>query len=252
VTGPEPRLEILPEEAWADAVAAALAGRLAARPELRACLPTGETPAPFYAAVVAAEHRGELSFGAATLVMLDDWLGLPPGDPARGDAMLRRELISRLTTPPARFVTIDVDGPDPEAAAARLDREAVGLDLAILGLGVNGHVGFNEPGSGPGDGTRVVALSATSGETATQRYGAALAPRAGITIGLSRLLEAREVWLLVTEERKAGVLFRALREPEGDDCPASWLRRHPRLTVFADEAAASMVTDASGPGGPAA
>jgi glucosamine-6-phosphate deaminase len=241
MSDPGPRLEILPTDAWADAVAAELVDRLAARPALRACLPTGETPAPFYAAVVAAEHRGALSFGAATLVMLDDWLGLPPGDPARGDAMLRRELISRLRIPPARFVTIDVDAPDPDAAAARLDREAIGLDLAILGLGMNGHVGFNEPGSGPDDGTRVVALEPTSAETATRRYGASRAPRAGITIGLSRLLEAREVWLLVTEERKAGVLHRALREPESRDCPASWLRRHPRLTVFADDAAGTQL-----------
>ena len=155
--------------------------------------------------------------------------------------MLRRELISRLRVPPARFVTIDVDGPDPDAAAARHDREAIGLDLAILGLGMNGHVGFNEPGSGPEDGTRGVALAPSSAETATRRrYGASVAPRAGITIGLSRLLEAREVWLLVTGERKARVL-RAMDEAEGPDCPASYLRRHPRLTVFADEPAASLL-----------
>jgi glucosamine-6-phosphate deaminase len=66
-------------------------------------------------------------------------------------------------------------------------------------------------------------------------------PTGGITIGLTRLLEAREVWLLVTGSRKAPVLRRALRDPEGPDCPASFLRRHPRLTVFADEAAAALL-----------
>ena len=71
------------------------------------------------------------------------------------------------------------------------------------------------------------------------RYGAARIPTGGITVGLARLLEAREAWLLVTGGHKAGVLRRALREPEGPDCPASYLRRHRRLTVFADEDAAS-------------
>jgi glucosamine-6-phosphate deaminase len=79
----------------------------------------------------------------------------------------------------------------------------------------------------------------SSRDAATARYGAALTPTAGITIGLARLLAAREAWLLVTGERKASILRRALREPDGPDCPASYLRRHPRLTVFADEAAAA-------------
>jgi glucosamine-6-phosphate deaminase len=237
------RLEVLSAADWAAAVAASLVAQVAARRNMRICLPTGETPAPLYAAIVAAEHRGDISFGEATLVMLDEWLGLPPGDPARADVILRRELIGLLRVQPARFVAIDVDGPDPAAAAARHDREAIGLDLAILGLGINGHVGFNEPGSGPEDATRVVELAATSGETATTRYGASTTPKAGITIGLARLLEAREVWLLVTGERKAQMLYRTLYRPESRDCPASYLRRHPRLTVFADDAAAEMLPE---------
>ena len=241
-----PRLEVLASDDWAGAVAAHLVARLAARPDMRICLPTGETPAPLYAAIAAAERRGGVSFAEATLVMLDEWLGLPPGDPARGDEILRRELIGRLRVPPRRFVAIDVDGPDPAGAAVRHDREAVGLDLAILGLGINGHVGFNEPGSGPEDATRVVELAPTTGETATERYGATLTPRTGITIGLARLLEAGEVWLLVTGERKAEMLYRTLHEPQSRDCPASWLRRHPWLTVFADEAAAGMLPDPGG------
>lgn len=241
MTSRGPRLEVLPAAEWAAAVAASLVARLAAWPKLRICLPTGETPAPLYAAIVAAEQRGDISFAEATLVMLDDWLGLPRGDQARGHEILRRELLSRLRVPPAQFVAIDVDGPDPSAAAARHDREAVALGLAILGLGINGHVGFNEPGSGPEDVTRVVELAATSRETATARYGATATPRSGITIGLARLLEAGEVWLLVTGERKAEMLYRTLHQPESRDCPASYLRRHPRLTVFADEDAAGLL-----------
>lgn len=235
-----PRIEVLPEGAWAGEVATAILERLSANPRLRVCLPTGDTPSPVYAALAAADAADGRTWAQATVVQLDEWVGLPPGDPARCDGRLRRELLDRLAPPP-RVVVIDVDGSDPEAAAAAHDAAARGLDLAILGLGMNGHVGFNEPGSRPDDATRLVRLSASSREAATARYGASGTPTAGITVGLASLLEAGEAWLLVTGARKAPVLRRALREPEGPDRPASYLRRHVRLTVFADEAAAALL-----------
>ncbi len=236
------RLEVLPASEWAATVAAWLAVRLAERPALRVCLPTGDTPSPVYAELVAGEWRGEVSLASATVVLLDEWVGLPPGDPARCDARLHDELIDQLAAPPS-FVPIAVDaGPDLEAVAAAHDAVvARGLDLAVLGLGMNGHVGFNEPGSRPDDPTRLVRLALSSREAATARYGAGAVPTAGITVGLARLLEAGECWLLVTGSRKAAILKRALDEPEGPDCPASYLRRHPRLVVFADEPAAALL-----------
>jgi glucosamine-6-phosphate deaminase len=230
-------LRVLPAGAWAAAVAEAFTDRLRAEPRLRVCLPTGDTPSPLYDELVARELRGDVSFAQATVVLLDEWADLPPGDPARCDVRLRRELLDRLAPPP-RFVAIDVDGSDDDAAARAHDAAARDLDLAVLGLGMNGHVGFNEPGSRPDDPTRLVRLARSSREAAMARYGAARMPTGGITVGLARLLEAREAWLLVTGGRKAAILRRALREPEGPDCPASYLRRHPRLTVFADEPAA--------------
>jgi glucosamine-6-phosphate deaminase len=106
---------------------------------------------------------------------------------------------------------------------------------------VNGHVGLNEPGSGPDSPTRVVGTAAATQEAALRRYGAGRAPVTGITLGMDRLLAAGEIWLLVTGSRKADILARALNGPEGDDCPASFLRRHPRLWVIADEGAAARL-----------
>jgi glucosamine-6-phosphate deaminase len=226
---------------WADRVAALLVERLRANPSLRVCLPTGDTPVPVYDAVVALALAGACSFERATVVLLDEWVGLGPGDPARCDTRIRAGLIDRLPAPPAALHVIDADDPSPEAAAARHDEAARDLDLVVLGLGMNGHVGFNEPGSMPDSPTRALPLTDASRDTARARYGSRAVPVAGITIGMDRILAAREVWLLVTGARKAGVLWRALREPESPDCPASFLRRHPHLRVLADDAAAARL-----------
>ena len=243
MTAAGPDVEVLAPDAWAATVADTLIDRLMTEPRLRLCLPTGDTPTPLYARLGDLDRERDSVRGAwaqATVVLLDEWAGLPPGDPARCDVRLRHDLLDRLAPPP-RFVPVDIDGTDDEDAARRHDVAARGLDLAVLGLGMNGHVGFNEPGSRPDDGTRLVRLARSSREAATARYGASTMPTAGITIGLARILEAGEVWLLVTGARKAGILRRALRDPEGVDCPASFLRRHASLTVFADEDAASLL-----------
>ncbi len=235
-------LQILPAAAWADRVAEELVARLRDRPDLRLCLPTGDTPGPVYAALAGATRAGAVSFERASIILLDEYLDLPPDSPARADGRLRRELLDHLEPPPTRFVPIDVDGPDPEAAARRHDAVAAeGLDLTLLGLGMNGHVGLNEPGSLPDAPTRIVRVTHGSRRVAVDRYGADRPPTAGITLGMDRLLGSDEVWLLVTGDRKSSILERALLGPEGPDCPASYLRRHRRLTVYADEPAAARL-----------
>jgi len=233
------RLDVLPAADWATFVANELAARLRAEPALRLCLPTGDTPAPVYAALPGALAAARSGLGSATVVLLDEWLGLPAGDPARCDTRLRHELLDRVGRP-SDLHLIRVDELQPEAAAAAHDvAVAEGLDLALLGLGTNGHVGFNEPGSTADSPTRVVELDHSTLNAAVGRYGATRRPAGGVTVGLARLLEAVEIWLLVTGHRKATVLARALEAPETPDCPASFLRRHPALRVLADEPAAA-------------
>ena len=236
------RLEIVAIEAWPDRVADELIARVREQPALRLCLPSGDTPSKLFSRLVARAAAGEVSFEDATIVLLDEFLGLAADDPARCDVRLNRELLSNLRPAPAGIHTIDADAPDHDAAARAHDAvAALGLDLALLGLGINGHVGLNEPGSGPDSPMRVVGIAAATQEAALGRYGAGSAPVTGITLGMDRLLAAREVWLLVTGARKADILARALHGPEGGDCPASFLRRHRRLWVIADKAAAAQL-----------
>lgn len=235
-------LEVVPAEAFGPVVAARLADRLAARPALVVCLPTGRTPLPVYEHLPSAIAARGASAERATVVLLDEYLGLPPGHPARSDVVLRREVVERLAPAP-RFVSFDVDGADPARACAAFDRaiaEAGGLDLVILGLGANGHVGMNEPGSPVGAPTRVVDLAASTREAAIG-YGADPPPTRGLTLGMAGIAAAREVWLLATGSAKAGILARTLDGPMSDEVPASLLRSHPGLRVIVDDAAAQAL-----------
>jgi glucosamine-6-phosphate deaminase len=111
------------------------------------------------------------------------------------------------------------------------------LDLTLLGLGGNGHLGLNEPGSLPGSATRVIDV-APSTAAGTHRYGTIEPPERGMTLGLRPILDSREIWLLVTGSHKAAILDRVLNGPVGPDVPATFLRDHPNTTVFADRSAA--------------
>jgi 6-phosphogluconolactonase/Glucosamine-6-phosphate isomerase/deaminase len=232
-------LEVLPAATWADRVAEALAERFAAVPELRLCLPTGSTPRPVYARLPDALEVAGASVGRSIVVLLDEYLDMPAGHPARCDVQLRRMLIDRLDPAPARLVTFDIDGGDPAAACVAFGAaiEGIGgLDLVILGLGMNGHIGMNEPGTSPDAPTRVIGL-ASSTIVAARGYGADPLPTRGVTLGMAQILAAREIWLLATGERKAGILATALEGPVTPDVPASLLRGHPGLRVIADDAA---------------
>ena len=237
------QLTVLGPRDWADGVAQRLAERLRREPRLRLCLPTGDTPSPVYERLVALNREGLAPFGQATIVLLDEYVGLPPDDPARCDARLRRELLDLLEPGPVTFHAISVDELAPDAAAEAHDAVAAeGLDLALVGLGLNGHVGFNEPGSTADSPTRAVDLAGESRRAATARYGAGAEPTRGITLGMARLLNATDVWLLVSGAQKATILQRTLVGPISADCPASLLRGHPRLRVLTEEGATAKLS----------
>lgn len=199
----------------------------------RLCLPTGNTPPPFYD-LLASD-----TLSATTVFLLDEF-GLPIGHPARCDAMLKGALLDRM--PPAHFERPMTEAEDLDAECARYHDLVTsgGLDLTILGLGRNGHLGLNEPGSSPDATTRVVELAEETSEGA-RSYGADPPPTWGIALGLAEILTSKEIWLLVTGEAKAKVLSTAITGPMTPAVPASFLQIHSEVTVFADRQAAALI-----------
>ena len=216
--------------------------RLIARPRARLLLPTGRTPDVMYEALRA----GGLPSREATVLQLDEYAGLAPDDPRSFAAQLRAQLEG---VPLGALRTIDGAAGDLGAEA---DRHAAALeeapiDLAVLGLGRDGHVAFDEPPAKVASGVLLVRLEAETRADAAEAFGGAGGvPERALTTGLGTLYRARELLLLVTGAAKAQALRAMLEEPAGPGCPASLLRDHPRLTVICDGEAASALRPSPG------
>ena len=243
-------LQVEPDEhAVAEAVAARL---LEALGESRPVgLATGRTMEPVYAALrrriaglPAPERQALLAQWRS--FNLDEYVGLGPEHPGSFAATMATALGEPLELLPGRLQLPDGRAADPEAEAHRYGAAvagAGGIGLQLLGLGSNGHVGFNEPPCGAEAPCRCLELSAATRLQNASAFGGdpqAVPPRA-ITLGTAEILAADRVLLVVTGGAKAEMLRRALLEPPSMEVPASWLQGHPRLTVMADAAAASAL-----------
>jgi glucosamine-6-phosphate deaminase len=210
-------------------------------------LPTGTTPLMMFDILVGRAARGEIDFSGVHLFCLDEYVGVTPEDPMSLTRWLWDALLHRVGIPPDHVHPLPSTADDLVAAAAEFEETLIsrgGLDLAVLGLGPNGHIGYNEPGSSADSRTRVLALTPESRAQASAYWdGAIPIPDRAMTMGVGTLLEAKQLVLLVTGEAKADILRRTLEEPMTADIPASWLRLvGPRLTIVADEAAASQLS----------
>jgi len=223
-----------------------VANRLRARPRLRLVLPTGHTPRDMYANLRAHAADGSLPAEDATLFQLDEYQGLAPDDPRSYQAYLRRELRD------IRFATwhlLDGSAPDPEGECERHQAllDEAPIDLVVLGLGRDGHVAFDEPGTDPRAGVhRVVLDPRTRADAAGDFGGLERVPGQALTVGLSTLLAAREIVILVTGSAKAEALRAALEGERDPSVPASLLREHPRLLVVSDREAAAALEPVAG------
>jgi glucosamine-6-phosphate deaminase len=247
MTQPIPNLSIVPDYAAVSRAAAEIVGEtVQSKPEAVLALPTGNTPLGLFAELTERARSGSLDLSRVHLFGLDEYSGLAPDHPNSLTGSLSRSIVEPAGFDPRRLHAVRTTDPDPAAAAIRYEAELAalgGLDLAVLGLGPNGHVAYNEPGSPAASRTRTLALTPESrAQAAAAWHGDGAVPETAITIGIGTLLEARRLLLIVSGEQKAEMLRRTLREPMAADVPASWLRlASDRLTIVADEAAASLL-----------
>lgn len=227
-----------------DTLARAAAQRLVdavnRNPNLVLCLPTGRTPKLTYQQVVRAYNQGDVSFAEATIFIVDEYLGLGPDDPGSFARYMRDHLFDHIDIAPERVHVPDGKAKYPVEEANRYEqaiREAGGIGLLTLGVGTNGHIGFNEPGSQPDGRTQIVDLSPETLDTNRKDLPIGTALRQAVTIGIGTILDAQQILLLASGPSKKEPLKQLFKGGNQSEWPVVTLRKHDRLTVFFDAAA---------------
>lgn len=224
-----------------------VAAAVAENPEIVLALPTGSTPLGLFNALIHKVHAGTLDLSRAQFFCLDEYLGVTPDDPNSLTGWLFRSFMDPARVPREHIHTIPSTAADPASGAADYEAELAnlgGLKLAVLGLGPNGHIAYNEPGSPADSRTRVLHLTQQSIDQATAYWAPGTpTPTTAMTMGVQTLLEAERIVLIVSGGAKAEMLRRTLEDEPSADVPASWLQLAPEKTlVIADEAATARLT----------
>lgn len=206
---------------------------------------TGSSPLATYGelAVLAADG---LDVSGATVFALDEYVGLDPAHPQSYRSVIDREVTRRIGLDPDRVHVPNGAAEDPSAAGEAYEAaiaDAGGVDVQLLGIGANGHIGFNEPGSSLGSSTRVKTLAPQTRRDNARFFGgdADAVPIHCLTQGIGTILRARRLLLVATGAGKADAVAAMAEGPLGAHCPASALQLHPDATVLLDESAAAKL-----------
>lgn len=228
------------------ALARRVADALQRAPDLVLGLPAGRTPVDAYTELSRLHSEGEVDFARATAFLLDEFVGLDSSQVGSFRRFLTEHLLSGINLDPERTHTLNGLTPDPDVECERYEETIAscgGLGLLLLGIGVNGHVGFNEPGATLKARThKVTLLESTRIENAGPFGGvAARVPTEALSIGMGTILRAETIVVIATGVRKAKAVQGMLRGPLTTRLPASFLQLHRRVEVFLDRAAAAAL-----------
>lgn len=229
--------------AAADAVIEGLSG---AEPPVLG-VATGSSPLSTYRHLAEAVKEGRFDPRPVRAFALDEYRGISPEHPESYHAVIRREVCERVGLLPEHVRVPPGRAKDPVSACAEYEAAmaaASGVDVQILGIGSNGHIGFNEPGSSPTSRTRVQRLAPQTRRDNARFFGGRVedVPEECVTQGIGTILEARRIVLVAQGESKAAALAALVDGPVTVDCPATALQGHPSVLIVADEAAASRLT----------
>ncbi len=220
-----------------------ISAQIILKPDCVLGLATGSTPIGTYQQLIERYREGDLDFSQVRTANLDEYRGLTRDNDQSYYYFMYHNLFKEVNIDMANTNIPDGTNPDSAAEAARYDqviRDLGGVDLQLLGMGHNGHIGFNEPSDAFDKGTHCVDLQPSTIE-ANKRFFASIddVPKQAYTMGIQTIMSARKILLLVSGAEKAEILHKALCGPITPHVPASVLQLHNDVTVVADEAALS-------------
>ena len=209
-------------------------------------LATGGTQLALYRTLVVRHRAGEVSFRDTTSFNLDEYLGITADNPQSYRAYMKREFFDHIDIDQHNtFLPECVEGQNPVLVGPGYEQQifdAGGIDLQVLGIGANGHIGFNEPSSSLNSRTRVKTLTRQTYEDNSRLFSSnEFQPTLAITMGIASIMDARRILLLATGENKAEAVGKMVEGPVTAMCPASTLQMHERVTILLDETAAGRL-----------
>ena len=218
---------------------------LAEKPDAVIGFATGNTPLPLYEKMVADHKQNGTSYAKVKAFNLDEYVGVDPKDKASFARFMQDNLFSKIDIDPANTDIPNGMADDLNAECARYSAMVANnpADIQILGIGVNGHIAFNEPYTKPDEPTHIALLTAqTRQDNAPAFKDPSLVPMYALTMGINEILTAKRIVLLAMGENKAEAVYNMIMGRDDTSCPAAALRKHPDVTVVLDREAASMLT----------
>jgi glucosamine-6-phosphate deaminase len=228
--------------ALARGLAAQVCAAIVGRPTLVLGLPTGRTPLAFYEQMRRRSQEQPVDWSAVRTFNLDEFVAVAEGAPGSYRAYMQRELFAHVNLRAEHIGFLNGAAADLDAECERYERaigEAGGMDLIILGIGSNGHIGFNEPGPALAARTHRARLDPSTRASNQALFGGRLerVPTDALSMGMATILQARRVVLIATGAKKSAAVRRTLEGPITTELPASFLQLHPDVTVMLDPAA---------------
>ncbi|MBI4475635.1 MAG: glucosamine-6-phosphate deaminase [Acidobacteria bacterium] len=227
-------------------VAQRIARALRGKPTLVLGLPTGRTPLNLYRELARLTAAGQADFSRASTFNLDEFLGLAAAHPGSYRSYMERHLFTHVNLQPDRIHLLDGNARDPLRECEHYERairEAGGIDLQLLGIGANGHIGFNEPGPSVSARTHRTRLHPETRRANAMLFGGdwRKVPREALSVGVGTILRAREIILLATGRDKAACIQRMVYGPVTPRVPASFLQLHSNVRLVLDATAGASV-----------
>jgi glucosamine-6-phosphate deaminase len=223
-------------------VAEEIASLVRAQPASVLGLATGNTPIGVYRELIRLHRAGAASFARASTFNLDEFLELSGGHESSFRSWMHAHLFAHVDLAHARAHVPELGSASDERDACSRYEQAItaagGIDVQILGIGRNGHIGFNEPGSPRDSRTRAVELHPSTREDAAKAFGGLEnVPKRALTMGVATILDARRIRVLAFGARKAEIVKRTLHDPVSSACPSTFLRGHRDVKLYVDRAA---------------
>ncbi len=210
-------------------------------PDPLICMASGDSPKGLYKNLFSIVDHESIDISGWNFLSLDEWLGMNGKDEGSCRFHLDRDFFELLGIAPNQITFFDGRAADPALECERVEKFITaknGIDVTILGLGLNGHVGMNEPGTSINSRSHVAEIHPVTKDIGQKYFMEPKDLSGGLTLGIQTILESRLIMLLVSGDKKAGIVKEVLTDPISNERPASLLRNHPNLYVYLDEDAA--------------